>query len=65
MSEINQLKLPLLTELDKNIERIRELCGGTSDLLVNKFVTGGIRCALLCCEGWSRPPPWQSLFSVP
>ncbi len=51
MSEINQLKLPLLTELDKNIERIRELCGGTSDLLVNKFVTGGIRCALLCCEG--------------
>lgn len=41
----------LITKLKDNITHIKQLCGNTSDLLVNEFVTGGIHCALLCCEG--------------
>jgi spore germination protein KA len=42
---------PLIPDLDGNIAEIKRICGESSDLLVNEFVTGGIRCALLCCEG--------------
>lgn len=42
---------PLNPELKANIEEIKRISGGSSDLLVNEFVTGGIKCALLCCEG--------------
>ena len=41
----------LIPKLKDNISHIKQLCGNTSDLLVNEFVTGGIHCALLCCEG--------------
>jgi spore germination protein KA len=37
--------------LSENIAMIRELSGGSSDLLINEFTTGGISCALVCCEG--------------
>ena len=45
------LKKPIIRQLAENIAEIKELSGGTSDLLVNEFETGGVKCALLCCEG--------------
>lgn len=42
---------PILTDLKASIERIKQISGGSSDVLVNEFKTGGIKCALLCCEG--------------
>ena len=44
-------KLTIIPELKQNIEKIKEIAGGSSDLLVNEFITGDISCALLCCEG--------------
>lgn len=41
----------ILPDLKENIETIKRLSGGSSDMLINRFVTGGIDCALLCCEG--------------
>ncbi|MBP5580943.1 MAG: spore germination protein [Ruminococcus sp.] len=41
----------LLPSLDDSIAEIRRVSGGSSDVLINRFVTGGIHCALLCCEG--------------
>ena len=41
----------LLPSVDESIKEIRRISGGSSDLLINRFVTGGIHCALLCCEG--------------
>ena len=41
----------LLPSLDDSIKEIRRISGGSSDVLINRFVTGGIHCALLCCEG--------------
>ena len=38
-------------ELEKNISEIQRISGGSSDVLINRFVTGGIHCALICCEG--------------
>ena len=42
---------PILSGLEENIERIKEISGGSSDVLINEFTTGGISCALICCEG--------------
>lgn len=44
-------KKQLLPSLDRSIDEIRRISGGSSDVLINRFVTGGIHCALLCCEG--------------
>lgn len=41
----------IISELKENIELIKQISGGSSDILVNEFNTGGIKCALLCCEG--------------
>ena len=41
----------LLPSLDRSIDEIRRISGNSSDVLINRFVTGGIHCALLCCEG--------------
>lgn len=41
----------LLSSLDGSIERIHSISGDSSDVLINRFVTGGIHCALLCCDG--------------
>lgn len=41
----------LLSSLDRSIDEIKRISGGSSDLLINRFVTGGVHCALLCCEG--------------
>lgn len=42
---------PIIRNLKENLEFIKKVSGGTSDLLVNEFITGGINCVLLCCEG--------------
>ena len=44
-------KMTIMPSVECNIERIKELSGGSSDVLINRFITGGIRCALVCCEG--------------
>ncbi len=44
-------KMQIIPDLKQNIEKIKELSGNSSDILVNEFITGGINCALLCCEG--------------
>ncbi|MDE6775182.1 MAG: spore germination protein [Ruminococcus sp.] len=44
-------KRGIYPEIQKNISFIKEITDNSSDILVNEFVTGGIKCALLCCEG--------------
>lgn len=44
-------KTAVMPSLSANLSRIREISGGSSDILINEFVTGGISCALVCCEG--------------
>lgn len=41
----------LIPNLEKNIERIKELSSNSSDLLVNKVNISGVDCALICTEG--------------
>lgn len=41
----------IIPELKENIDMIKQISGGSSDVLVSEFTTGGIKCALLCCEG--------------
>ena len=43
--------LRILPELEANIAMIKELSGGSSDVLINEFTTGGVKCCLLSCEG--------------
>lgn len=42
---------PLRPSLEANLSRIKEIGGGTSDLLINPVRISGIPCVLLCCEG--------------
>ncbi len=51
MTRNEREKLPICSGLRDNIAMIKELSGGSSDVLVNEFTTGGIACALICCEG--------------
>lgn len=41
----------IIPSLQKNLKKIKSISGGSSDLLVNEFTTGGVNCVLLCCEG--------------
>lgn len=47
----NYAAAPIISNLADNLDRIKKISGGSSDVLINKFKTGGISCALLCCEG--------------
>lgn len=42
---------PIIPSLSENLQKIKEISGGSSDLLINEFVTGNVNCVLLCCEG--------------
>jgi len=44
-------KKKIKSDLKANIAYIKEITGGSSDVLINEFITGGISCCLLCCEG--------------
>lgn len=51
MNEKNYENVKIIPDLKKNLSYIKEITGGSSDVLVNEFITGGISCVLLCCEG--------------
>ena len=52
MAEVKSMKKGgLQPVLDRSIDEIKRISGGSSDMLINRFVTGGVHCALLCCEG--------------
>jgi len=51
MTRTERERLRLIPELEANIAMIKEMSGGSSDVLINRFRTGGIECALICCEG--------------
>lgn len=42
---------PVFPSLEDNLAHIRQMSGGSSDILVNRVSVGGIPCALLGCEG--------------
>ena len=48
---MHNYNIPIIKNLSENIKKIKEISGGSSDVLINEFVTGSIKCALLCCEG--------------
>lgn len=56
---------PINSSLKDNIKRIKTISGGSSDLLINEFETGGIRCALLCCEGMLSTSTITELILIP
>ncbi|MBR1822732.1 MAG: spore germination protein [Ruminococcus sp.] len=43
--------MKLHPSLPQTISQIKTQCGNSSDILINRFTTGGINCALICCEG--------------
>lgn len=51
MKEREYEKKKIKSSLKENIAYIKEITGGSSDVLINEFITGGISCCLLCCEG--------------
>ena len=51
MNDNNLKNIKIIPDLKKSIEKIKEISGGSSDVLINEFVSGGVHCALLCCEG--------------
>lgn len=42
---------PIKANLSENISKIKDICGNSSDLLVNPVNIGGIDICLICCEG--------------
>ena len=51
MKEKNLENIGLISDIRENISKIKEISGNSSDIAVNRFVTGGIQCALICCDG--------------
>lgn len=51
MQQQNYKEMSIIPDLKLNIKKIKEISGGSSDVLINEFITGNIRCALICCEG--------------
>lgn len=41
----------ILPDLSDNLTRIKDIAGGSSDLLINEIEVCGIKVALMCCEG--------------
>ncbi|MBQ1519804.1 MAG: spore germination protein [Ruminococcus sp.] len=55
----------LETSLEKSIDTIQRISGGSSDVLINRFVTGGISCALISCEGMASSSVMAELIFEP
>ena len=51
MSESTYENTGIISDLRGNIRKIKEISGNSSDVMINRFVSGGIQCALVCCEG--------------
>jgi spore germination protein KA len=47
----NYMNYPLSMSLDENLNSIKSIMNGSSDLLVNDFKISDVRCCLLCLEG--------------
>lgn len=47
----NYKELTIIPDLKTNIRKIKEISGNSSDVMINEFITGDIKCALICCEG--------------
>ncbi|MBO4877177.1 MAG: spore germination protein [Ruminococcus sp.] len=62
---MSKAKEKLLPGLSASLERIGELTGGSSDILINRFVTGGTDCALICCEGMFSTQTLAELILAP
>lgn len=43
--------LTICASLEQNLNTIRSLSGGSSDVLINRFTAGTVDCALICCDG--------------
>lgn len=41
----------IIPEIDRNIARIKEISGESSDILINRVEVAGVKTALICCEG--------------
>lgn len=55
----------IIPDLKSNLERIREICDNTSDLLVNEIYASGVKIALLCCEGMFSTSTITELVLLP
>lgn len=55
----------LETSLEKSIDTIKRISGGSSDVLVNRFITGGISCALISCDGMASASVMAELIFEP
>lgn len=55
----------IISDLSLNLKEIKRISGGSSDLLVNEFISGGIKCALLCCEGMLSTSTITELVLLP
>ncbi len=51
MKQQDYKEMTIIPDLKLNIKKIKDISGGSSDILINEFVTGDIHCALICCEG--------------
>lgn len=52
---------PLRPGLEANLSRIKEIGGGTSDLLINPVRVSGIPACCCAARGCCPPPPSRSL----
>lgn len=51
LQQNNYKELSIIPDIRLNIKKIKEISGGSSDVMINEFITGNIHCALICCEG--------------
>ncbi len=51
MKPVNLKDISIIPDLSENLKKIKEIAGGSSDLLINEIEICGIKTALICCEG--------------
>ncbi len=59
------MKESLIPKLSENIKRITEISANSSDILINRFYSGGIECALICCDGMFSSALLNELVTEP
>lgn len=58
-------KMPVCRSLKENADNIRNILGGSSDLLENSFFVNGTACELICLEGMVSTQVITDLMLVP
>lgn len=51
MKQTKLKSLTIIPNLTENLKKMKEISGGSSDLLINEIQVCGIKTALICCEG--------------